>query len=116
FDELRIDDDPFAHGSTSPTRRLASTARGIGVSLELPPSARAEQDRDPHEVCTPRHHSPVDRSLRRERRRDAQRHEPAHRLARGRRDVEAPEKEQDITQQQDETADEPPHLSEYGED
>src|SRR4029450_834508 len=34
----------------------------------------------------------------------------------GPRELEAPQEKQDIKQQQDETADEPPHLGEYGED
>src|SRR5215831_68140 len=134
FDEARIDDDPFAHGSTSPTRPPAPYCRAVRVSLELPHSYREEKakrheggdhrgatvahqrQRNPDDGQEPGHHPDVDQDLRREQRRGAQRHEPAHRLARGRRDVEAPQEEQDIAQQQDETADEPPHLGEYGED
>src|SRR5262249_57350975 len=43
FDEARIDDDPFAHGSTSPTRPCAPNSRAARVSLELPHSHREEK-------------------------------------------------------------------------
>src|SRR5262249_9621189 len=134
FAEARIDDDTFAHGSTSPTRPPTPYCRAVRVSLELPHSYREEKakrheggdhrgatvahqrQRNPDDGQEPGHHPDVDQDLRRKQRRGAQRHEPAYRLARGRRDVEAPQEEQDITQQQDKTADEPPHLGAYGED
>src|SRR3989449_6174994 len=41
-----VDDDPFAHGSTSLTRRTAPGARARRVSLELPhPDREEEPDR-----------------------------------------------------------------------
>jgi len=48
FGEARVDDDSFAHGSTSLTRRTAPGAGACRVSLELPHSDR-EEETDRHE-------------------------------------------------------------------
>ncbi len=59
FGEARIDDDPFAHGSTSPTRPPASYMRVVRVSLELPHSYREEEAKrhegDEHRGATVAH-------------------------------------------------------------
>src|SRR5438552_10578572 len=99
---------PHPDREQEPERRQGDDHRGAAVTHE--------RQRDPHHGQEARDHPHVDQHLGGDEPGGAERHQASHRLARARRDVEAPEQEQDIAHEQHETADEPPHLGEYGED
>src|SRR3990172_5511528 len=80
-----------------------------------PPVAH-QRERDPHHGKQPRHHPQIDQRLGGEERGHAEGDDAPPGLPRAGRDLEPPEHQEPVRQEQDEAPHEPPHLGEHGED
>src|SRR6266511_200284 len=78
------------------------------------PAVTHERKRDAHDGQQARHHAQVDERLGGEQGRDAQGDDAPPGLPRADGDLEAPQNQDSVRHDQHETADEPPHLGEYG--
>src|SRR4030067_1700406 len=80
-----------------------------------PPVAH-QRERDPHHGQQPRHHPQIDQRLGGEERGHAEGDDAPPGPPRAGRDLDPPEHQEPVRQEQDEAPHEPPHLGEHGED